>query len=136
MPMMMRYKKIISGRRGVLVLLMIVLLSAFLSIAMGIVNILLGQLFIIGQAGESFKAFYANDIGQERTIYRDIRQHVYTAGAYSETKNFPDGSCYQMNLSITPAFPCNAPDRICIVVRARDNCSSDRYVVRQFTLNY
>ena len=115
---------------------MVVLLAAFLSIAMGIVNILLGQLFIIGQAGESFTAFYANDIGQERTLYRDKKQHIYTSGSYAESKNFLNGSCYDMTLSLAPTPPCDPPDRICIIVKSKSNCSSNRYVAREFTLTY
>lgn len=130
----------ISGRRGIILLLMIVLLSAFLSIAMGIVNILLGQLFIIGQAGESFEALFALDSGMERTLYRDFVQHVYTVPGVQpvESKSFSNGSCYQATMTVAPTAACpNPPYHRCMIVKAQSNCANiRRYVERQFDIRY
>ncbi|MDP3769869.1 MAG: hypothetical protein Q8R40_02950, partial [bacterium] len=57
----------LSDKKGVTLLLTVVLLSVFLSFGLGIINILLGQIIISGQAGQSFDSLYAADRGLERT---------------------------------------------------------------------
>lgn len=62
----------IPGRqRGITLLLVIVLLSAILSISVGIFNVVFGELRISGEATDSFRALYAADQGIERTLYLD-----------------------------------------------------------------
>ncbi|MDP3778882.1 MAG: hypothetical protein Q8R30_02400, partial [bacterium] len=57
----------LSEKKGVTLLFTVVLLSVFLSFGLGIINILLGQIIISGQAGQSFDSLYAADRGLERT---------------------------------------------------------------------
>lgn len=136
-------KQITHNQKGVALLFMVVLLATFLSISMGIVNILLGQLFIIGQASESFVAFYASDIGMERTLYRDRVQNACANAdnsptyACNESKVLSNGGCYQTQVDI-PSTGCAAPDVRCMTIKGEDKCGSGltRYVERQFEIKY
>lgn len=123
-------------KAGIVFLLMIVLLAAFLSIAMGIINILLGQIFIVGQAGESFHAFYASDIGMERTLYRDRIQNLCSSGCAESRTLVPENSCYTSTLIIGPSVGCLGPSTRCIIVKAQNNCVGQRYVERDFDIKY
>lgn len=134
---------IIRNRNGIAFLLMIVLLAAFFSIAMGIINILLGQIFIVGQAGESFEAFYASDIGMERTMYRDRVQNICSSGCactgsgcVESSTLSPEDSCYTSTLVTGPSASCQLSK--CITISAKSKCGSgvSRYVQREFTNRY
>lgn len=129
---------IIHDRRGFTLLLVIVLSAAFFSIAMGIVNILLGQIIIIGQAGESFRALYAADIAMERTLYRDRTANICGGINCTETKQLPNGACYTATVQIGPSVSCPGPlNRRCIDVTGQDICgTSERYVQRRFDIKY
>lgn len=122
-------------KAGIAFLLMVVLLAAFLSIAMGIINILLGQIFIVGQAGESFEAFYASDIGMERTLYRDRVQGLCMSGCV-ESRTLPDNSCYISTLITGPSAACPAPNTRCIIVKGKNKCNGQRFVERDFDIKY
>lgn len=141
-------RTIIRDRRGFTLLLVIALLAAFLSIALGIINILLGQVIIIGQAGESFGALYAADIGMERTLYRDRDPLQNICGtpvdAFGKSVNcsgkvdLPNGACYTVTVRIGPSALCLGPiNRRCIDVVGKDVCGgSERYVERRFDIKY
>ena len=61
----------IFEQRGITLLLVVILLSAILSIGVGIFNVVVGELKISGEAADSFRALYAADQGIERTLYLD-----------------------------------------------------------------
>ena len=131
----------VGQRKGVTLLIMIVLLAAFLSISLGIINILLGQIFIIGQAGESFRALYATDIGMERTLYRDRIQNtcnsVVDPNPCNESKTFPGGSCYKVKVVVGPSVDCAGPATRCVDVTGQSTCApATRYVEREFDIRY
>ncbi len=136
----------VGNRKGFTLLLMAVFLTAFLSIAMGIVNILLGQVIIIGQAQESFKALYAADIAMERTLYRDRDPIQNICGTLNpitgqsqcnEIISLPDGACYSVNVQLGPSASCTGPSTRCIVVTGQDRCGgSQRFVRRSFDVKY
>lgn len=67
-------------KRGVALLLVIVILSAMLSVSIGIFNVVLGELLISGEIADSFIAFYAADTGIERMLYRDRVQNAVPGG--------------------------------------------------------
>ena len=69
-----RIKKLKSRNRGITLLLVIVLLSAMLSIGVGIFNVVFGELRISGEVNDSFRALYAADQGIERTLYLDRQE--------------------------------------------------------------
>ena len=58
-------------QRGVTMLLVAVIVSALLSISVGIFNVIYGQIRISGDINDSFLSFYAADQGMEKTFYRD-----------------------------------------------------------------
>ena len=129
------------NRKGFTLLLMIVLLTAFLSIGIGIVNILLGQVIIIGQAQESFKALYAADIAMERTLYRDRMQNACTTPPNCGTGITPiilsNGACYLVSVQLGPSASCPGPDTRCVEVTGQDICGGNqRFVRRSFNVRY
>lgn len=136
MKIRVHIQRMIDGKEGIAFLLMVVLLAAFLSIAMGIINILLGQIFIVGQAGESFEAFYASDVGMERTLYRDRVQGLCTSGCVESKTLFSGNSCYTSTLITGPSAACPAPNTRCIVIKGQDRCTGQRYVKRDFDIRY
>ena len=64
-------KKIEDKNKGITLLLVIILLSAIMSIGLGIFNVVIGELKISGEISDSFIAFYAADEGIERVLYLD-----------------------------------------------------------------
>lgn len=58
-------------QRGITLLLVIVILSAILSISIGVFNVIFGQILLSGEIGDSFRAFFAADQGVERMLWRD-----------------------------------------------------------------
>lgn len=129
----------VSNRKGFTLLLMVALLTAFLSIGMGVVNILLGQVIIIGQAQESFKALYATDIAMERTLYRDRVQNACTIFPHCSAGiiPLPNGACYSVNVQVGPSASCPGPSTRCIVVTGQNVCGGiQRFVRRSFDVKY
>ena len=128
-----------QNRKGVTLLLMVVLLAAFLSIAVGIINILLGELFAVEQTGRSSQAFYAAEIGMERALYRDrVQDGCSIAGSCNESGiALPNGACYTVRLVTGPSAGCTAPSTRCVDVSGVSLCApATRYVQRQFDLRY
>ncbi len=129
-------KKIIHDRTGFTLLLMVVLLAAFLSISMGIVNILFGQIIIIGQAGESFNALYIADRGIERVLYRDRIQNICGGTSCNENLTIGTGACYATVVVIGPSAGCVGSTR-CMNVLGKDQCvGTNRFVERRFDIRY
>ena len=63
-------------REGITLLLVVVLLSAILSISIGIFNVVYGEFRISGEVADSFRALYAADEGIERTLYLDRQDNA------------------------------------------------------------
>lgn len=126
----------LRDKKGVTLVFSVILLSVFLSFGLGIVNILLGQIMISGQAGQSFDALYAADRGIERTLYRDLVQSFCDDTNCDGTFFIPNDGCYTVNLSTGPSAGCTISR--CISVTGQDNCSVgiQRFVKRAFTLTY
>ncbi len=72
----MRIKNSKIKKEGITLLLVIVLLSAILSIGIGIFNVVYGEFRISGEVADSFRALYAADEGIERTLYRDRQDNA------------------------------------------------------------
>ncbi len=130
-------QKFKNQRRGITLLLMVVLLAAFLSISIGIVNVLLGQVILVGQSGDSFVALYAADMGIERALYRDRVQHLcVNPGACNESRALPGNACFDTVVTI-PATGCGGGSTRCITVAAKNMCGGvERYVERKFDIRY
>lgn len=72
----MKIEKLIIQNEGITLLLVVVLLSAILSIGLGIFNVVYGEFRISGEVTDSFRALYAADEGIERTLYIDREQNA------------------------------------------------------------
>ena len=63
--------KSLSEKKGITLLLVIAILSALLSISIGIFNSVFGQIQISGETTDSFRALYGADQSIERFLYLD-----------------------------------------------------------------
>ncbi|GEM_PF-1741437 len=124
-------------QQGITLLLVIVLLSAILSISVGIFNVVLGEFRISGEASDSFRALYAADQGIERTLYRDRRQQGLCTVAegtdcfVAEGVGVPSEACYTVRVS-------KASGATTIVIAGQYRCGSNpaRVVKRGFEVTY
>jgi hypothetical protein len=64
-------KTLEDRRRGVTIVVVIVVLAAILSIGVSVSNIVIGELRLARQIEYSFRALFAADQGLERALYRD-----------------------------------------------------------------
>jgi len=118
-------------------LLVIVLLSAILSISVGIFNVVLGEFRISGEASDSFRALYAADQGIERTLYRDREQQALCVVAQgpdcfvAQAVTVPSEACYTVKVS-------KVSSATTIVIAGQYRCGSNpsRVVKRGFQVIY
>ncbi len=93
-----------APQEGVTLLLVIVIVSALLSISVGIFNVVYGQIKISGEINDSFLAIYAADQGMERIFYRDrVNRETLCAisgpNCFTESASVPSGACYTVQFS-------------------------------------
>lgn len=92
-----------DAQRGVTMLLVAVIVSALLSISVGIFNVIYGQIRISGDINDSFLSFYAADQGMEKTFYRDrVLQEIVCSGCNCFTDPnvaVTSGACYTAAVS-------------------------------------
>lgn len=120
------------GQRGITLLLVMVLLSAILSISVGIFNVVVGEFRISGEVSDSFHAFYAADQGAERTYYQDFQQSALCTSAQqaalctaaqsqncycSPQVSTASGACYVVQVS-------KLNDRTTVEVQGRYQCAN------------
>ena len=133
-------------------LLVIVLLTAILSISIGVFNIILGQILISGELGDSPKAMLAADQAIERGLYIDRvlgppastlnEDSISTLGINGGAVSNAANACYTMKIDKTA--DCGGTGTItCITAtgqykRGVDNCnvSQARDVRRSFKVIY
>ncbi len=89
---------------GITILLVVLVLSALLSISLGILDVVLGEFRISGEITDSFIALYAADQGIEQILYSDRVQNSICPGSGScsygpVTTPLPNGSCYTLRLN-------------------------------------
>ena len=92
--------------RGMTLLLVVLLLSALLSISVGIFTVMFGELRISGEATDSFIALYAADEGVERLLYLDLVADSLSGCAGADpcsygpvSLSFPSGACATVQLT-------------------------------------
>lgn len=132
-----KIQNIKKGEEGISLLLVAVLLSAFLSISIGIFNVVFGQIKLSGEIADSFVAFYAADQGIEKILYRDRIQGnicVPTPGQncfVEEAVDVTSGGCYTIRVSKTG-------DETEIITAGQYRCGLNptRVVKRGFQVNY
>src|SRR3989344_8751863 len=95
-----------SEREGMTLLLVVVLLAAFLSIAAGIFQIAFTEYRLSGELSDSFRALYAADEGIERLFFYDrvLDSALGCSGlgactGIPETIFFGNGACMKLELS-------------------------------------
>ncbi len=122
--------------RGTSLLLVVVLLSAMLSISLGIFNVVFGQLRLSGEVADSFVAFFSADQGIEKTLYRDrvLENICATKGTncFAEgPTNTSSGGCYSIRVNKT-----GGNTEIITVGQYRCGAEPSRVVKRGFQVNY
>lgn len=98
----------IKGQKSFSIYLAIMIMTILLALAFGISTILLSQVKMVGEMGDSVIAFYAADTGIEKVL--DNREDPSPLNGYSET--LANGASYQIFvLSSGPDCPA---DNFCI----------------------
>lgn len=124
-----------SRQQGIALLLVVVLLSAILSIGIGIFNVVFGELQISGEASDSFLAAYAADQGLEKMLYRDriLGEICPTPGSDcfpAQTFDIQSGGCYTIRVSK------NGGTDIVVYGQYRCGAAPSRVVKRGFQVTY
>lgn len=101
---MRNYFQVKKFSAGITLLLVILVVSALLTIGVGVANVIYAELQISGELTSSFRALYAADQTMEYALYkvRDPNGHICeTPGAdcFSQSFSYPDGSCAQVSAS-------------------------------------
>ncbi len=124
---------------GITLLLVVILLSAIMSISLGIFNVVIGELKISGEISDSFIAFYAADQEIEKILYLDR-----VLGTICPS---PGDSCFtETNVAAAPvesrgcytARVSKADNNTDVVVAGQYRCglSPARVVKRGFEVTY
>ena len=123
---------------GITLLLVIVILSALLSIGIGIFNVVIGQIKISGDLNDSFIAFYAADQALERVLFID--RNLSGCGVTSNPPCTTDpnnptdiasGGCYTVRTAKT-----STDTTITAFGQYRCGANPSRVVKRGFLLTY
>lgn len=138
------------NRRGITILLVVVILSALLSIGLGIFNIFFTQFIISGDIADSFTALYAADRSIESFLYRDRVDDAFGAvncdpgpdpqnpdPAYDVnncTKSTDNGTDKEYGCSDTKIYRVAGTVRMVGIGQYR--CGTSRFVRRGFEVNY
>ena len=86
--------------RGVVLIIVIVLMSAILSIGLGIFNVILGQFLISGDVQSSFTALSAADQGIEKWLYVDRNLSDVSSNIPNTSSGpLPSGACYNYEIN-------------------------------------
>ena len=113
--------------RGITMLLVVAILSALMSISLGIFNIIYDQVRISGEIADSFLAFYSADQGIEKNLYLDRITNISSPYGMCSGEGDPcytesgasalAGGCYDIavkklasatELKVLGQYPCTA----------------------------
>ncbi len=91
-------------RAGVTLLLVVLVLSALLSVSLGIIDVVIGEFRISGEIADSFTALYAADEGTEKILYDDrvgasLCPRSDTCAYGPVTTTLENGACYTLRLT-------------------------------------
>ena len=133
-------------KKGITLLLVIVILSALVSISIGIFNVVFGEILISGELADSYKAFYAADRAIDKFLYLDRNSSTRLNDGDQEdtTPSASPTGCYVIKIFKTPATilsECQVSDpavSVCIKSVGQFRCDpgSSRLVKRGFTVLY
>lgn len=129
-------KEKLKNKNGSSLLLVVVLLSALMSISLGIFNVVFGQIKLSGEVADSFVAFFAADQGIEKVLYRDrvLENVCLTPGQNCFVEGPTDvisAACYSLKVSKT-----GGNTQIVGVGQYRCGSNPSRAVKRGFQVNY
>lgn len=125
-----------KSEKGITLLLVVVLLSAILSISVGIFNLVFGELRISGETVDSFRALYAADQGIERTLYRD-RQKREISCALAEGCIVEDKARAQSGgLYTVRVFKAGGLTDVVVAGQSREGVRTELIVKRGFQVSY
>ncbi len=126
-------------QRGITLLMVVTLLSAFLSLSVGVANVVIGELRISGEVIDSFRALYAADQGIERILFLDRQLQAICppqlpAGPdcfENKDVRVQSGACYTVRVSKTGR-------ETDIVIAGQFRCGDNpgRVVKRGFEVRY
>lgn len=124
-------------KKGVILLLVVIVLTAIFSISIGVFGVIIGQVSISETFENSNIALYAADQGIEHTLYRDRQEHDYGIGTAEETLPsalLPSGGCASIIVAKT-----SSPDTTQITAQGLSNACgvvTTRTVARAFLTKY
>jgi len=128
-------KSKIKNSEGITLLLMVVILSALLSISVGIFNVVLGQIQISGDLNDSFIAFYAATEAMEKVLFMDRNLGICTGASGDPCAqgpiNIASGGCYKMRV-----VKSASDTSLETVGQYRCGASPSRVVKRRLLLTY
>ena len=136
-----------SKKKGITLLLVVVLLSAMLSISLGIFALIYGQISLSAEIRNSSRAFLAADEGAEKVLYLARVLNICETDPppiectpTSHITADAGGSCYSATLSkkdLNPPFN-GTPDTMVITIIGEYQCQAGntRAVKRAFELSY
>lgn len=138
-----------SNNKGITLLLVVVILSALLSISVGVFNVVYGEILISGEIADSYRAFYAADRAVDKFLYLDRspnNPNQVPQDGDSENTIFtvPDSSaCYEVRIFKTPASilaNCGVPAGVGVCIKSfgqfRCGVNPVRLVRRGFMVTY
>ncbi|MBI2056015.1 MAG: hypothetical protein HYT37_01435 [Candidatus Sungbacteria bacterium] len=134
----------VQKKKGITLLLVIVILSALLSISIGIFNVVYGEILISGEIADSYTAFYASDRAIDKFLYLDrmTPQKLGNNATEDTTGNPSSTGCFVVEMYKTPASifaNCNNTTAIaCIRSVGQPRCGANtaRNVKRGFMVTY
>jgi len=91
-----------NNQKGVSIFLVVIMMSVFLAIVLGLTSIIVGGSKMSESFGDSVKAFHAADTGIERTLYR-IRQE---SNCDNFTGTIEEGLSYSVTIVHTGGGTC------------------------------
>lgn len=137
-----------GNKQGVTLLLVMVVLSAVLTISVGIANIIFGQIRISGESSDSFRAFLATDRAIERKLYEVLVHQNICQGPgipssptlcnnHNNLGGFGSGQgCANVRTLREPDNNGDGFADIRITARGRFPCSSTPRVIRAFEIAF
>lgn len=124
-------------RRGITILIVVLVLTAILSISAGVLNVVIGQLTISGQVHDSFRALYAADEAIEKWLFLDRVLGPIAPPTQSGPRNTAvSGTSYSFTLRASPTG-CTDSTNTMLTVSGQDTpLGGTPHVKRGFQLCY
>lgn len=113
--------KKVEQKKGFVLLIVIVLISAVLVVGLSIFDIILRELLFSSLGRESLKAFYAADSGAECARYLDLEKNYFDSESYGGEKCADNDIFGVMDSASTTIFTINFNNGACAEVFVNKN---------------